>query len=96
MSLLRKEVPVSNNVFAGDHYDPGTITSDIANHILWHFNEGGFRPGSFTQRLMEAFAAADVMQNARLASAYPGYGAAFDAAQNTSDGIDRLRAIAKS
>lgn len=71
------------------------IPPETARHVLWHFGaDGGWQPGSFTQRLMEAFAAADVTHTARLAIAYPDYAAAFTAAQYDPDGIANLQRIA--
>ncbi|WP_282790841.1 hypothetical protein [Streptomyces sp. CC224B] len=72
-----------------------TIPAETARHVLWHFGqEGGHRPGSFTQRLMETFAAADMPNTAKLANAYPDYAAAFLAAQYDPDGITALQRIA--
>ncbi|MFF8902602.1 hypothetical protein ACF082_34610 [Streptomyces lydicus] len=68
-----------------------------ARHVLWTFSEdGGMRPGSFTQQLIDTCARADVMQLARLAQAYPAEAHAVHLAKNTEDGIARLQAIAGS
>ncbi|MGW3196251.1 hypothetical protein ACWDBD_17025 [Streptomyces sp. NPDC001118] len=73
-----------------------TIPAEIARHVLWHYGkDGGHQPGSFTQRLMEAFAAADMVNTAKLANAYPDYAAAFIAANLDPDGITNLQRIAQ-
>lgn len=72
-----------------------TIPPETARHVLWHYGRaGGCQPGSFTQRLMEAFDTADIDNAGILASAYPQLGAAMLAAKLDEDGIDRLKAIA--
>ncbi|MBD0743502.1 hypothetical protein [Streptomyces sp. CBMA152] len=72
-----------------------TIPPETARHVLWHYGQnGGHQPGSFTQRLMEAFAAADMANTAKLANAYPDYAAAFIAANLDPDGIPALQRIA--
>lgn len=72
-----------------------TIPVETARHVMWHFGQaGGAQPGSFTQRLLEAFAAADMVNTAKLAGAYPDYAAAFVAAQLDPDGIANLLRIA--
>lgn len=73
---------------------PG-ISSETARHVLWHYgNPQGYRPGSFTQKLMEAIDAADVVHTARLRSAYPDMVDAMTLAANERDGIAQLTAIA--
>ncbi|MFE2485975.1 hypothetical protein ACFXGR_22295 [Streptomyces mirabilis] len=72
-----------------------TIPAETARHVLWHFGaDGGWQPGSYTQRLMDAFAAADMTHTAKLANEYPDYAAAFMAAQYDPDGIANLQRIA--
>lgn len=70
------------------------ITFEVANHVLWHFSQGGFRPGSFTDHLLSAFATADPMRWAQLHEAFPAYGWAMHLAMNTEGGIEQLRTIA--
>lgn len=70
------------------------ITFELANHVLWHFSQGGFRPGSFTEHLLLAFATADPMRRAQLMEAFPAHGWAMHLAQNTEGGIEQLRGIA--
>ncbi|MFE4867652.1 hypothetical protein [Streptomyces sp. NPDC056682] len=72
-----------------------TIPPETARHVLWHYgHDGGWQPGSFTQRLMAAFDAADIDNAGILATAYPELGAAMLAAKYDEDGIDRLKKIA--
>lgn len=73
---------------------PG-ISSETARHVLFHYGSPqGYRPGSFTQRLMEAIDAADVVHTARLRAAYPELVDAMTIAANQRDGIAHLTAIA--
>lgn len=75
---------------------PG-ISSETARHVLFHYGSPlGYRPGSFTQKLMEAIDAADVVHTARLRSAYPDLVDAMALAANSRDGIAQLTAIATS
>jgi uncharacterized protein (DUF2236 family) len=74
-----------------------TIPPETARHVLWHYGRAGaIQPGSFTQRLMEAFDAADIDNAGILADAYPELGAAMLAAKLDEDGIDRLKRIAEA
>lgn len=61
-----------------------------AAHVLYHFGIGGYAPGSFVAALLNAFALADPENHRKLASVYPGYGGAMDAARNRADGIEVL------
>ncbi|MFD7616621.1 hypothetical protein [Streptomyces sp. NPDC059802] len=71
------------------------ITEDTARHVLWHYGrDGGAQPGSFTQRLMEAMDAADIVNLAILSSVYPELVAALYAAKNDVSGIAQLQKIA--
>ncbi|MFF1650185.1 hypothetical protein [Streptomyces sp. NPDC058240] len=71
------------------------ITEDTARHVLWHYGaDGGAQPGSFTQRLMEAMDAADIVNLAILSSVYPELVAALYAAKNDVNGIAQLQRIA--
>lgn len=71
------------------------IPAETARHVLWTFGrEGGYRPGSFTQRLIELIAHADAANLARLAQAYPAEAEAVRMAQYDEDGVARLYAIA--
>ncbi|MFE7954430.1 hypothetical protein [Streptomyces sp. NPDC057413] len=72
-----------------------TISQETARHVLWHYGQdGGFRPGSFTQLLMQTIAAADVVHTARLRVIYPELIDAMNQAANEADGIARLKAVA--
>ncbi|MGM9380307.1 hypothetical protein [Streptomyces antibioticus] len=72
-----------------------TITTDTARHVLFHYGRpGGHQPCRFTQLLMQAIDAADVVNTARLAVAYPELVAAMDIAANRPDGTARLQHIA--
>ena len=73
---------------------PPQITPELASHVLWFFNQGGMRPGSFTQRLLETFAAATPVNAMQLREAFPAHGWAMHLAQNTENGIAQLRTIA--
>ncbi|MEU5974368.1 hypothetical protein [Streptomyces sp. NPDC047315] len=74
--------------------EPVTIPPAVAEHILWHAlgDQAGYPPGDFVRQLLTAWDAADAEHAARLAAAYPAYGAARDLAAAT-DGRDRLRQI---
>jgi hypothetical protein len=72
-----------------------TIPIETARHVLWVFgSEGGYRPGSFTQRLLELLAHADAVNAAKLAQAFPAEAAAVQLAQYDENGIAQLSAIA--
>ncbi|MEU8717512.1 hypothetical protein [Streptomyces sp. NPDC048663] len=72
-----------------------TIDVETARHVLFHYGkDGGFRPGRFTELLMQTIEAADVVHTARLAGAYPELSAAMAIAANREDGIARLQRIA--
>lgn len=73
-----------------------TITSTVANHVLWMFDRGGYQPGTFAQRLLNAFNIADDDNFARLGAGFPEYAAAVQLAQYGRDGIARLQQIAGS
>lgn len=72
-----------------------TITPETARHVLWTFgHEGGYRPGTFTTKLLELLAYAPPTQEARLALGYPEETAAVHLAKHTEDGIAKLKTIA--
>jgi hypothetical protein len=68
---------------------------DVAAHVLWHFGRGGYRPGSFIEALLAAFAKADSHNFMRLEMAYPEYGQAMFVAKETIGGIDALEKVLK-
>ena len=73
--------------------EPVKIDVHDAYHVLYHFSEGTFRPGRFTEALLEAMNIADSGNFAKLAGAFPSLAEAFRIAKDTVDGIDRLKAI---
>ncbi|WP_062214723.1 hypothetical protein [Streptomyces sp. NBRC 109706] len=72
---------------------PVTIPAKVAAHVLYHENRGGYPPGSFTAKLLEAWAWADDDNASRLSDAWPEYAAAL-ALVGQRGGLERLRAIA--
>ena len=70
------------------------ITAEVANHVLAHFGEGGYKPGSFYQDLILLIARADPTRRRRLALAEPAYVLAVGLAQDSADGVATLQAIA--
>lgn len=75
--------------------DPTDLTEDTARHVLWHYGAAdGIRPGSGTQRLMEAIDAADMVNICRLRLSFPELVDAMLTAKNEPDGITRLQHIA--
>lgn len=69
-----------------------TFASETARHVLWHYGaEGGYQPGSFTQKLMAAIDSADVVHKARLRAAYPELVDAMNLAANREDGVRTLQ-----
>ncbi|MEV0917891.1 hypothetical protein AB0I93_26985 [Streptomyces sp. NPDC049967] len=72
-----------------------TITEDTARHVLWTFGtEGGYRPGTFTQKLLELLAYADQDNTAKLAVVYPGEAEAVRIAKYEKNGVEQLQKIA--
>lgn len=77
------------------HQTP-TIPAEVARHVLWQFDaDGGWQPGSFTQHLMNALCAADVVNFHQIQAAYPDYGAAVTLAKNDPQGITHLQYVAR-
>jgi hypothetical protein len=74
----------------------GVITPDAAAHVLWHYKSGGgYEPGSFVRKLIEAIAAADVVNRQRLALGFPAYVAAVNLADRSTNGLVALEAISE-
>lgn len=72
-----------------------TITAETARHVLWTFgHEGGYQPGTFTQKLLELLAYAPPVQTAKLALGYPEETEAVRLAKYDETGIDQLKKIA--
>lgn len=62
---------------------------EAAHHVLWHNgDQRGWRPGSFTEKLLDAWARADSGNSARLDMAFPEYATAVDISR--SHGSDAL------
>lgn len=69
-----------------------TVKPECANHVLFMFGQGGYRPGEFMTRLYAAMSAADPDNLARLIEAFPDQGLAFSIAQFVRDGTSILAA----
>lgn len=74
--------------------DPYDITPEIALHVLWFFDRGGYEPGSFARSLLKTIHLADAGNRTRLSLAFPGYTTAFQIASEDAHGIDILTEIA--
>lgn len=73
------------------------ITPTIAKHVLYHFcgtGGGGMQAGQFTSLLIEAIACADIVNQHKLSTEFPGYVFAVKLAQNDEKGIAVLQEIA--
>ncbi|MEV5414764.1 hypothetical protein [Streptomyces albogriseolus] len=70
-----------------------SIPADVAAHVLWSEGLGGYPAGSFTTKLLDAWASADNANAARLAVGWPEYAAAFALMQQPG-GVAQLRSIA--
>ena len=70
------------------------ITPTAAAHVLWHYGEGGYKPGAFIASLIAAIAKADRPNRARLALGFPEYVAACELADRTPGGLETLNNIA--
>ncbi|MFL4904879.1 hypothetical protein ACJ6WF_17230 [Streptomyces sp. MMS24-I2-30] len=71
-----------------------TITADVAAHVLSHFGRGGYPAGDWTESLITLIDRADMANRAKLANAFPEYGAAVLLAKYDEQGITTLTAIA--
>jgi len=69
---------------------------EVARHVLWHNGDRrGQEPGSFTTKLLEAWARADMSNAARLTLAFPELGAAVAISQRAgSDALAEWAGIA--
>lgn len=62
---------------------------EAARHVLWYVGDKrGWEPGSFTSKLLDAWARADRENDARLRGAFPALGIAVAYAQH--EGADAL------
>lgn len=65
------------------------VRQEVARHVLWHNGDPrGQEPGSFTAKLLEAWARADQDNSARLRAVFPTLGAAVHISQ--SEGSEAL------
>lgn len=56
--------------------------AEAARHVLWHIGDPrGYQPGSFTEKLLDAWARADHANSIALWAAFPALGGAVRAAQ---------------
>ena len=69
------------------------ITPEVAAHVLWHYRQIGYPPGSFVSALIRTIAGADLGNRRRLARAFPEYVRAVALATDSIDGIDTLRRV---
>lgn len=69
------------------HVTEPHITPEIAAHVLFHLDCGGWPGSPFAQRLLQAFDAADATNRLQLVAGFPGYAAAFELAMNHRDGV---------
>ncbi|MFD7996879.1 hypothetical protein [Streptomyces mexicanus] len=74
---------------------PPVISQETARHVLWTFgHEGGYRPGNFTQKLLDLIAYAPPAQMAKLALGFPEEAEAVRLAKYDETGIDQLKDVA--
>jgi hypothetical protein len=71
-----------------------SIPADVAAHVLNHFGHDGIPAGDWTESLITLIARADMTRAAKLATAFPDYGAAVLLAKYDPDGVARLKDIA--
>lgn len=72
------------------------ISQTTAAHVLYHFGEGGFPAGSFTEKLFRAIGAADPLNRAKLSIAFPEEVEAMVLAMEDPAGLDKMRTILAS
>lgn len=66
--------------------------AEAARHVLWsQGEEGGYRPGSFTEKLIELWGRADLLNQFRLSTAFPEIGMALTVYQDK--GAEGLQAF---
>jgi len=70
-----------------------TIPADVAAHVLSHFGRGGYPAGDWTETLITLIDRADMTNRAKLAAAFPDYGAAVLLAKYDEEGIATLQRI---
>ena len=69
------------------------ITPEVAAHVLWHYRQIGYPPGSFASALIKTIAGADIGNRRLLARGFPDYVRAVEMATETVGGIDTLRRV---
>lgn len=69
------------------------ISPEVASHVLWHYRQIGYPPGSFVSSLINALAGADQGNRALLARGFPDYARAVALATEHPQGIDMLRGV---
>ena len=67
------------------------VTLDQVAHVLWSTGNGGYAPGSFITKLLEAWRLADRGNQLRLARGFPEYG--YLMWLQRSGQVDRLREL---
>lgn len=74
------------------------VPLEVARHVLfWMGDENlGLQPGEFHRRLLYLLAAADRVEQAKLACKYPEYVRAWDTAMREPWGVDWLRGLVKA
>ncbi|MEU0990470.1 hypothetical protein ABZ347_27840, partial [Streptomyces sp. NPDC005953] len=70
------------------------ITFEAAAHVLFQERLGGWPPSTFAAKLLNLWTSADSANAARLATAFPEYGAAIALVRSGTAGIEQLRQIA--
>lgn len=70
-----------------------TIPADVAAHVLSHFGRGGYPAGDWAESLISLIDRADMVHRAKLANAFPEYGAAVLMAKYDEEGIATLQRI---
>ena len=76
-----------------DRPEAAPITPDVAAHVLWHYRQIGYPPGSFTSALIRTIAGADSGNRRLLARGFPDYVRAVELATEDLSGIDLLRRV---
>lgn len=72
---------------------PAPIDPEVAAHVLWHYRQIGYPPGSFVSALIRTIAGADQGNRRLLARGFPAYVRAVELATEDVNGIDRLRRV---
>lgn len=72
---------------------PSPIGPEVAAHVLWHYRQLGYPPGSFVSSLIKTIAVADPGNRRRLGRGFPEYVRAVSLATDEMDGIDALRRV---